>query len=520
MSNRKVESLGRSSGKISLATAGSRVTGLLRETVFAYLFGSGFAADAFFAATRIPNLLRDLFAEGALGAAFVPIVSEQLTKRDEKAAFDLVNRMIVALAVTVGAAVLLGIIFAPWIVSGLAPGFADVAGKTELTTRLVRWTFPYLWLISLAALIAGSLNAMHRFGVPASAPIMFNIANIATALLFYSVFDPPVVAMAAGVVVGALAQLAFQWPTLKRAGFKLNLQSPLGDPDTRRVFKLMLPVALGLAALQLNNLATTFIATLLPEGSLSYLSYAFRLMHFPLGVFAVAVGTAVLPRASAQAAVGNIDALRETYGEGVRLAAFLVAPAAAFLVLFPEAIVAIVYQRGAFSAGDTAATSSALRMYAIGLAGYTGVRVTAPIFYAQGDTKTPMRVAMAAVALNIILNILLAWPMGFAGLALANAIAGTLNFTTLVYLLQKRYTIALDASRMRAMGHVVTDTLLAGVVAYLVWWQWSETMLGGSFGRRLAFLMALGALFMLVYFWRAVRPTSDQRKLLRKLIRR
>jgi len=520
MSNRKVESLGRSSGKISLATAASRVTGLLRETVFAYLFGSGFAADAFFASTRIPNLLRDLFAEGALSAAFVPVLSEQVAADDLDAAKGLFSRMWVALAVVVGVTVAAGIVAAPWIVRGLAPGFAEEPGKTELTILLVRWTFPYLWLISLAALVAGSLNAMHRFGIPASAPIMFNVGNIATAVLFYKIFDPPVLAMAIGVTVGAAAQLVFQWPALKRAGFSFRPRSPWGDPAVRRVFKLMLPVALGLAALQLNNLATTLIATLLPEGSLSYLTYAFRLMHFPLGVFAVAVGTAVLPRASAQAAMGDTEALRGTYGHGVRLAAFLVVPSAAFLLLFPEGVVSVLYQRGAFSAADTAATAAALRMYAIGLLGYTGVRVTAPIFYAQNNTQSPMRIAVFAVALNVLLNIALAIPLGFQGLALANAISGTANFAILARLLQKRYGIGLRRNEVVRVLRIGIDALVAAVGSFVVWRLWAGGMTEAPFAHRIGVLAATAAVFAILYFWRLALKNSDQRDMLKRLLRR
>lgn len=520
MSNRKVESLGRSSSKISVATAGSRVSGLLRETVFAYLFGSGFAADAFFASTRIPNLLRDLFAEGALGAAFVPVMAEKIAKDEFDSARELYNRMLVALSVIVGVAVAAGIVAAPWIVRGLAPGFADVPGKTELTITLVRWTFPYLWLISLAALVAGSLNAMHRFGIPATAPIMFNVGNIVTAVVFYKVFDPPVLAMAIGVTVGAAAQLVFQWPALKRAGISIRPLKPWGDPNVRRVFKLMLPVAIGLATLQLNNLATTLIATMLPQGSLSYLTYAFRLMHFPLGVFAVAVGTAVLPRASAQAAAGDTEALRSTYGQGVLLAAFLVIPSALFLILFPEGVVSVLYQRGQFSPADTLATASALRMYAIGLLGYTGVRVTAPIFYAQKDTQRPMRIAMAAVALNVLLNVALAIPLGFQGLALANAISGTANFAVLAYLLSRRYGISLQREEGTQVAKLCGYTLLSAVVAFAAWQWLAAGMVEAGFAMRFGIVAGIGALFIALYMLPALWRGSIQREMLRRLLRR
>jgi putative peptidoglycan lipid II flippase len=517
MSKRNTESLGRSSGKIGTATAASRVTGLLRETVFAYLLGSGLAADAYFAATRIPNLLRDLFAEGALGAAFVPVVSEKLTRGDREGAFALTGRMLTLLGSAVGIVVAAGILLAPWIVRGLAPGFAAEPGKLELTTLLVRWTFPYLWLISLAALVAGTLNALHRFGVPASAPILFNVGHIATAILFYAVFDPPVLALAVGVTVGAAAQLLFQWPALRRAGFRLRLRSPWRDPDVRRVLKLVLPVAIGLAALQMNNLVTTLVASLLPQGSLSYLNYAFRLMHFPLGVFAVAVGTAVLPRAAAAVTRGDKAGLQQTFDEGVSLAAFLVFPAAAFLVLFPDVIVSVVYQRGAFTALDSIEVGRALRLYALGLVGYTGVRVVAPIFYAHQNTRTPMRFAMLAVAVNIVLNVAFAVPWGFVGLAAANAAAGTLNFLLLQHQMRRQYAVTPGATARFDLVKLATDGLLAGVVVHGVWYMYGGMPTAIAFPQRLLYLLGLAALFVVIYLWRLLVPDSPQRRMLRKL---
>jgi putative peptidoglycan lipid II flippase len=520
MSKQNGESLGRSSGKISAATATSRVTGLVRETVFAYLLGSGTVADAYFAATRIPNLLRDLFAEGALGAAFVPVVSEKLAGGDRQGAFALVNRMATGLSLVVGVIVLLGIAAAPWLVRGLAPGFDAVPGKTELTVLLVRWTFPYLWLISLAALVAGTLNALRRFGVPASAPIFFNLGHIATALIFWRVFDPPVVALAAGVVVGAAGQLLFQLPALRAAGFRIRLALPWGDPDVRRVVGLMIPVVLGLGALQLNNLTTTIIASFLPEGSLSYLNYAFRLMHFPLGVFAVAIGTAVLPRASAAVAHNDRPGLQAIYDEGLALATFLVIPAAIFLILFPDVIVAVIYQRGAFGAADTVNVSAALRFYALGLLGYTGVRVSAPVFYAHRDTRTPMRYAMTSVALNIGLNVALAVPMGFVGLALANALAGTTNFLLLHRRLRSRYDVGPGRAVRRDVSILVLDGIVAGTLTWIAWSIWSIDPATAGWVERITGLGGLGAVFLALYLWRTVRAESPQRRLLRKLLKR
>lgn len=516
----KPESLGRSSGKIGAATAASRVTGLLRETLFAYLLGSGPTADAYFAATRIPNLLRDLFAEGALGAAFVPVLSEKLAKHDSEAAFGVVRRMMTAMALIVGFAVALGIILAPYLVKGLAPGFAATPGKIELTTQLVRWTFPYLWLISLSALVAGTLNSLRRFGVPASAPILFNVGHIGTAIIFYAVFDPPVVALALGVTVGAAAQLLFQWPALRRAGFRFRFSAPWKDPDVKRVFKLMLPVTIGLAALQLNNLATTIIASFLPDGSLSYLNYSFRLMHFPLGVVAVAVGTAILPRASTAVVKNDRAGLLQIYNEGLTTATMLVVPAAMFLVLFSELIVAAVYQRGAFLAADSIQTASALRMYALGLLGYAGVRVTAPLFYAHKNTRTPMRFALIAVVVNVVGNLALAKPLGFAGLALANAVAGSLNYLMLRRQLKLMYGMLQSAESLKGASYALLDCSLAGGLIYMIMWIYGTDVTALDPVSRLGLCALIGVVFFSAALWRVFLPHSIQRRTMARILGR
>ena len=517
MSKAKTESLGRSSGKISLATAGSRVTGLLRETVFAYLLGGSLAADAYFAATRLPNLLRDLFAEGALGSAFVPVLSDALARGEVEQARRLVRSMAFTLAWSVGLVVTLCIVFSPFLVAGLAPGFAQVPGKVALTAELVRWTFPYLWVVSLAALVAGTLNSLRRFGIPAAAPIFFNIGHIATALLFWKVFDPPVLALAVGVLLGSSCQLLFQWPALKREGFSLFGPVALKDPLVGRVLRLLLPAVLGLATLQLNNLATTVIASFLAEGSLAHLNYAFRLMHFPLGVFAVAVGTAVLPRASESVARGERDVLASTFGDGLRLAAFLVIPAALFLVAFPREIVRVVYEHGAFDLTDTEAVSWALRFYALGLLGYTGVRVTAPFFYAHKDTRTPVRYAIAAVIVNVLLNVALARPMGAGGLALANAISGSLNFVLLKRRLGTQYNLSLPRTVWLDLALFMLTGGLATAAA------WGVSLLIGTpvgFAQQAFALCAVGGTFVVVYALPVFRRGSAARSVIRQLLKR
>ena len=437
-SNSEQDKIARSTGVVSSATFLSRILGLIREQVFAYLFGAGFAADAFIAAFRIPNLLRDLFAEGALSSAFIPVFTDHLTNQGKEKAWELANLVLNLLLITLCVVVILGIIFSPYIVKLIAPGFGEEMGKQELTTLLSRIMFPFLLLIALAALAMGILNTFRRFGVPALAPTMFNLGMIAGGLFLSPLFDPPIIGMALGVLLGGLGQLVIQLPLLRKIGFRYRFKINLRDPGVRRILFLMAPATLGLASTQVNIFVNTLIASLLPQGSVSYLNYSFRLMQLPIGVFGIAVATVTFPIISAYAAKKEIGELLSTFTSSLKLVFFLTIPSAVFLAVASQPVISVLFQHGKFTFLDTVATSQALIFYCIGLFAYSSVRLTASTFYSMGDTKTPVKTSAVAVAVNIILSLLLMGPLGFKGLALAASVAAMTNLFLLLKILDKR----------------------------------------------------------------------------------
>jgi putative peptidoglycan lipid II flippase len=432
------ESLARSTTLVSSATFVSRLFGLVREQVFAFLFGAGFATDAFVAAFRIPNLLRDLFAEGALSAAFVPVFTDYLVNKDKKEAFRLGNMVANGLLVVLGAVVIVGMLATPLIVGLIAPGFDTVPGKSDLTAVLARIMFPFLLLISLAAVAMGMLNSLRHFGVPAFASVFLNLGMILAGFFICPFFEVPIIGMAIGALLGGLGQWAFQLPSLRKEGYRYRPVLSFYDPGVRRIAVLMTPAILGLASTQVNIFVNTIIASFLSQASISYLNYSFRLMHFPLGVFGVAVATVTLPVVATFAAKKDVTGALSTCASSLKLVFFLTLPSIFFLCLAAKPTIAVLYQHGRFNFQDTVFTSQALLFYALGLFAYASVRVIAPVFYSMGDTKTPVKVSVLAVGVNIGLNLALMRPLGFRGLALATSVSAMVNMFMLLVLLRRR----------------------------------------------------------------------------------
>ncbi len=429
----------RSARTVSLAVLGSRVLGLVREQVLAALFGAGREFDAFLTAFRIPNLLRDLFAEGALSAAFVTTFTRKLTLEGDRAAWRLANVVLNALLVVLSLVTVAGILAAPWIVKLIAPGFTEVPGKVELTTLLTRIMFPFLLLIALAALAMGMLNAKRQFGIPASASMMFNIGSIVGGVGLAYWFDPQLgpramIGMSIGTLIGGAAQLFIQVPSLFRQGYRYEPVWGWTDPEFRHMLGLLGPSVIAVAAVQINVFVNTWFASFFGDGAVTWLNCAFRLMQFPIGVFGVAIATATLPAVSAHAARGDTDAFRKTLARSLRLALFLCVPAATGLAVLAEPIISVIYQHGAFTAADTLQTARCLRAFAVGLAGYAALKVLTPTFYALGDSRTPMRVAVGSIATNIVLNHVFANWLGWGvpGLALSTAMVALSNFGLLL----------------------------------------------------------------------------------------
>jgi putative peptidoglycan lipid II flippase len=429
-------------GSVSFATLISRLLGVAREMVMANYFGAGLYTDAFNIAFRIPNLLRDLFAEGALSSAFVPTFVRCLTKDGREAAWLLANKVINALVILLAAITLLIFFGARVFVYLLAAGYAQIPEKFALTVAMTRIMSPFLLWIALAAVMMGMLNAWGSFFIPATASSAFNICCI-LAGIFLSPFMPlwgltPVVSMAIGALIGGISQFAVQVPSAYRLGFRYRLVLDLEDPDLRRIAKLMLPAVVGLSATQINITVDNQLASLYGNGPVSWLNYAFRLMHLPIGIFGIAIATATLSAVSYHAAQNALDKLNQTVASSLRLAACLTFPATVGLILFRSEIVRLLYQRHSFLPSDTLQTSRVLLLYALGLFGYSAVKIVVPAFYALNDAKTPLRTSMLTIAVKILLNFLFIIPLGFLGLALATSIASWLNMALLLRKMQYR----------------------------------------------------------------------------------
>src|SRR5262245_11854818 len=464
-------SLGRAAGMISALTFVSRLLGLVREQVFAALLGAGLYADAFQAAFKIPNLLRDLFAEGALSAAFVPTYARVLKAEGRAAAFRLASRLMTLLAVVLGLLVLLGMAFAPQIVRLLAPGFELVAGKSEATILLTRVMLPFLPLVSFAAVAMGMLNAHERFGTPAFAPSAFNLVAIVWAAVLWKLhFGPVQVALgwAVGTVVGGAAQFLIQVPGLLREGWRLRPEWSPRDPGIRRIAELMTPATVGLAAPQLNIFVSTIFASQ-DQGAIACLQYAFRVLYLPIGLFGVAVGTVVTTGLARRATADDLDGMRDMLARALRLLALLTLPATAGLIVLSVPIVRLLFERGRFLPQHTVATAMALACYAVGLIAYTGVKVLAPAFYALGRPRIPLLGGVLAVATNIVFLVLCYRVLGFKAVALGTALGSLVNGAILVAAFERRVGGLVRGLFTPAVGKMILATLLMALPAWLTW---------------------------------------------------
>ncbi|MFQ5597298.1 MAG: murein biosynthesis integral membrane protein MurJ [Nitrospiria bacterium] len=429
-----------SAGIVGLGTLVSRVLGFIRDMLLAGIFGASFTADAFYVAFRIPNLLRELFAEGSMSAAFVPVFTEYLTNKGKDEARQLARATFTAILCIVSAVVTLGMAFSPHIVSIIAPGFLNDLEKFQLTATLTRVMFPFLLFISLSALAMGMLNSTRHFATPAFSSAVYNIVNISMIAGLAPFLQTPVLAASLGVVLGGLAQFLMQVPALKKEGLAFSPKKPTWPvhPGVVKMGRLILPTILGLSVTQVNLLINTFLASFLPLGSVSYLYFGMRLIHFPLGIFAVALSTALLPTLSLQAAKGDFTALGRSFSFSLRMVFFITFPALFGLILFRVPIVHLLFEHGQFDRTATLGTADAVLFYALGLWAFAGIRVVVPVFYALQDTKTPVKIALIAMILNIVLNIVLMFPLQHRGLALATSLSATFNFLSLLWILRKR----------------------------------------------------------------------------------
>lgn len=441
----------RAAGVVSLAVMGSRIFGLIRELVFAALFGAGKLLDAYLAAFQIPNLFRDLFAEGALSTAFTTVFAKTWETQGKAKAFSLANHLLAILLILLSALCLAGMLLAPLLVELTSFGFHAVPGKFELTVRLTRVLFPFILFVALAAVAMGILNAGRIFGLPASASTAFNIVSVVLGVFFAYTLEPQrnlshpsfgeagVFGVCFGVLLGGLAQLLIQVPAFRWIGYAWRWDLDLSDPKLQEIWRLMIPSVIAGAAVQVNVLINGMFASEI-NGGRSWLNCAFRLMQFPIGVFGVAIATVTLPTVSRQQARADLDSFRQTLRHSLRLGLFYTVPAAVGLAVLSEPLIRLIYQHGRFTSWDTHQTATALAAYTLGLAGYAGIKILAPCFYALDSPMIPLRVSLFGIGLNLVLNFLLVKTLSFGhvGLALTTSLVALLNCAQLFLSLDRR----------------------------------------------------------------------------------
>lgn len=474
------DSVFRSAGVVSASVLTSRVSGLIREILMARLFGAGLIYDAFLAGFRIPNLTRDLFAEGALSSAFVPTFTHYLTTKDKREAAVLANLVGTAIILVVGALCLLGIVFSPALVNLTVGGFSNVPGKIELTVHLTRIMFPFLLMVALAAQVMGMLNACNQFTIPALSSTFFNIGSLCFGIALGFWAGPrlgfePITGMALGVVLGGMLQLAVQLPSLYHSGFAFRFQTDWSHSGLRQILRLMAPAILGSAAVQINVLVSSNFASGIADpvrghdGPVAWLGYAFRFMQLPLGLFGVAIASATLPAISRSASLGRMDEFRRTLSSSLGMVLLLTLPSSVGLLVLGKSMIGAIYEGGKFRAYDTQQTAMALSCYAIGLGAYAAIKVLAPAFYALNDSRTPMLVSLCSILINYgaASAMVRTGTLGHAGLALATSLVALFNFVALFWILRNRIGGIHGRALLRSVVQIVLASAVMGVVVAL-----------------------------------------------------
>lgn len=451
----------------------SRILGFLRDIVIAGLLGTGLQAQAFVVSFRIPNLIRELVGEGATNAAFVPVFSEYIVRKDKEQLWQVVRFILSLFLAFLAIVTVLGIALAPWIVRIIAPGFIKDINKLDLTIRLTRLMFPYLILIGLTAYCMGILNTFRSFAIPAFGPCLLNFSLIFSALLSYRYLSEPVYGLAIGVLLGGILQLAVQLPPVYRRGFKLKgLTFQFRHPAVIKATNLLIPRAFGSIIYQLNVFIDTICASLsfiVGEGAIAALYYANRIIQFPLAIFGIAISTASLPVMSQQAAAQDIQRLKNTVSFSLRNIFLIMLPSSMGLFLLSQPIIKILFERGSFSSYSSSITSWALLFYSLGLTSYGAVKVLSSCFYSLQDTRTPVKVTGFCLIINLVLNIILMWHLKVGGLALASSISATVNFLLLFNILQKRIG-RLNQSQIRnSLLRILLATAIMGLGLNFIW---------------------------------------------------
>ncbi|MGQ9663908.1 MAG: murein biosynthesis integral membrane protein MurJ [bacterium] len=507
----------------TLGTAISRVTGLFREMIFAFLYGANTATDAFQASFRLLDLLRDLFAETTLSSAIIPILTEEKAKGKHRQNI-LASNIFNLLLIVVGIITLLSMLLAPYLVRIIVFGFANTPGKLDLTLQLAVIIMPFLLFIAFAAWAMSYLNTENRFFIPAVAPAWFNVFSIITPVLLYAYFVNrginPIFGMAFGVLVGGAMQFFIQIPALIKNGFHYYFCFNIRDPALKKVILLFLPVAIGLAGSRINVMVDTIMVSFLEERSMTWLHYAFRIMHLPLGLFGIAVGAVALPSLSKLVVENNLIELRKTLIDSLKLVFLLTIFCSVFIIFFSTLLTEIIYQRGRFSTFDTTATASALIFYIIGVPFTAGLRNVAAAFYAFKDSKTPMYVSLAMVGANVVLNYVLMRLMSYRGIALATSISAFLNFVILMSILPKKVGNVEIRELVKYIISITVCAILSSFLGFILYRYLAGFFSFGTF-LKIIIIIVIGFLVLFIFYMLCLlSKISDAVKFLRRFIKR
>ena len=522
----------RAAGVVGVAIMCSRLLGLARDQIFASLFGAGTGTDAFLTAFRAPNLLRDLFAEGALSTAFITTFSKKIQLEGDHSAWRLANKMATLTVIFMSGVTLLGMALSPQLIEILGGGFHAIPGKFELTVSLTRIMYPFILMVSLSALVMGMLNAKMVFGAPALASSFFNLGSIVGGVSLGYYLDPhfgpkALYGMAFGTLLGGFLQFAVQTPSLVKVGYKFRSDFAWRDEGVRTILRLMGPAVIAASAVQVNVMVNASFASHQSNGAVTWLNNSFRLMQLPLGVFGVAIATVTLPLVSKSAAMGDKRAFRSTLARAMRLAFFLTIPSAIGLICLGEPIISLLYQHGRFTIHAAHQTAAALQFYAIGLAAYSGIKVLAPAFYALDARTTPMYVSFVAIGINVLLNSIFTYGLewGHQGLAFSTSLTAIVNFS-LLYVLMLRRTGTLET---RMLAITLGKLAVAGGALAAVCLLSERVLLRGfdyfafvekAFGLFTVIVLAAGAFFGACYLMKLEEMEEAVGLFARKLRRR
>lgn len=515
-------SLLRSAATISGLTMLSRITGLVRDILIASSFGAGPLTDAFWVAFRIPNLLRRLFAEGAFSQAFVPILGQVRTQGSPEDVRTLLDKVALLLTTALMLVTLLGILAAPWVVSAMASGMLAASKQNEFSAAvdMTRMMFPYIVCMSLVAFASGVLNTWSRFAVPAFTPVLLNLAMIGSCLFMTAWFDTPIYALAIGVMLGGIAQLLIQWMALARLGllprYSLRLRQAWADPTVKRIMRQMLPAILGVSVAQISLLINTNIATWLASGSVTWLSFADRLMEFPTALLGIALGTVLLPSLSAAHARDDAEGYNALLNWGLRLIVLLGLPAALGMALLADGLVATLFNYGAFSAYDVGQTKLAVMAYSVGLLGLLAVKILAPGFYAKQNIRTPVKIAVFVLILTQVFNLIFVPWLAHAGLALSIGLGATVNALFLLFMLYKRKIYRPGSGWGRFFLRLLPAIAVFSAVLFAAQQRLDWLALGNHAGMRALWLggvlAAAGLMYFAVLFLCGFRPRDFTRR--------